>query len=102
MSTDFNSILDTVAKNIGMDQKALEFALLQLWPLVVPEAYRTCSKAKAITHRGKAVWIRINVSSGAMATELSFEREELLDALNKYSPQTKITLAGIDIKVGKV
>jgi predicted nucleic acid-binding Zn ribbon protein len=103
MSNDLNSILNTVAKNLGMEQKAREFAVLQLWQLVVPEAYRACSKAKAVVYRGnKAPWLRVNVSSGAMATELSFEREELLEALNKYSPQTQIVLAGIDLKVGKV
>jgi predicted nucleic acid-binding Zn ribbon protein len=102
LTNDLNSILNTVAKNLGMDQKAREFAVLQLWPLVVPEAYKACSKAKAVTYRGKAAWLRVAVSSGAMATELSFEREELLEALNQYSPQTHIVLAGIELKVGKV
>ena len=102
MTSDLNKILDAVAKNMGMDQKAHEFAVLQIWPLVVSEAYKECSKAKAITYRGKAPWLRVHVSSGAMATELSFEREELLDKLNHYSTQTGIVLSGIDIKVGKV
>ena len=98
---DFNSLLQMVAKNLGLDKKAQEFGLLSVWKVVVPEIYKSSTKADSVYYKGKKAYLRIKVQHPTVASELGFELEDLRQKLNRYTPQTGIHLEGIELRVGR-
>jgi hypothetical protein len=101
MMQDFNSLLQVVVRNLGLDKKAREFGVLSVWKVVVPEAYRESTKADSIYYKGKKAYLRIKVKHPTVASELGFELESLLEKMNGYSAQTGIHLEGIELRVGR-
>jgi hypothetical protein len=97
-----NTLLDVVARQMGLPEKARDLAALQLWPIIVPLAYQHSTQAQGVFRRGKAIFMRVAVKHPAVASELGFESENLVKALNHYSPQTGLVFEGIQLKVGNL
>lgn len=97
----FNQLLQQVAQQMGLHEKAKEFGVLHVWKTIVPQALQAHCRAESIYKKGNAYFLRVKVNSPSLASELSFELESLLEKINAYTPQTGIHLAGIELRVGK-
>ena len=96
------AIFPEVAKQIGFDKKLAELALLGAWNGIVGKPLSLNTKAIKVQQRGAEKRLLVAVQNPSLATELSFQLNQLLSKLNKLAPQTGITLQGIDVKVGGV
>jgi hypothetical protein len=99
---EFNQLLQVVAQRLGLDKKTQEFGVLSVWNTIVPPAYQSKAQARSVFYKGKRAVLRVQVNHPITATELAFEREDLLSKLNRYTPQTGIHLSEIEFRVGSV
>jgi hypothetical protein len=97
---DFNQLLQHVAQQMGLHEKAKEFGVLHVWKVVVPKAFESQTRADSLYKKGNAYFLRVKVRTPSLASELAFELEDLLTKINAYTPQTGIHLAGIELRVG--
>ncbi len=93
-------ILPAVGRELGLDNKVRELAVLALWEQVVPEAYRQTSRAVRLRREGCQWILDVRVANGPTATELAFERENIRERINAFTPQTGFAIARIEIGVG--
>lgn len=97
-----SSVLPQVSRDLALDDKIKEFALVGLWDSVVDPRYRTRTRAVKVYKRGNETVLQVRVKDAATAGELSFSLGALRDTLNGYAPQTGRTIAAIDLKIGSL
>jgi hypothetical protein len=95
---DLNRIIQRVAESLKLDSKAGEYAMLQVFEVILPTPYRGKAKANRIYYRGRKAILEVNVASPLIAQELGFERDTLLACMNTYSAQTGIALHDVVIR----
>jgi hypothetical protein len=95
---DLNRIIQRVAEALRLDSKAAEYAMLQVFEVVIPEQYKGKAKANRIYYKGKQAVLEVHVASPLIAQELGFERMTLLERMNTYSAQTGIRLNELIIR----
>ncbi len=102
-------VLPGLYKDLKMDLKINEFALLALWPTVLtaemgPTAEIACEHTKAIKIRrqGNKITLLVKVAHAVLASELTFHTMPLLSALNAYTPQTGLKVDQIQWMVGSL
>lgn len=99
-------VLPGVCQNLQLDKKINEMALMALWPKQVEGiAGKTASensKAIQLKKQGYQTTLLVRVSNAVMASELSFHVMMLKEALNKFTPQTGITVDRIQLTVGSL
>jgi hypothetical protein len=91
-------ILQRVAHTLHMEDKAGEFALFQVWHTILPQRFQGKTRPVRIYYKGRHSGLEVAVDSPVAAQELGFEREYLLDALNRYSLETGIRLKEITLR----
>ena len=95
-------VLGAVTKDLKLDERVREYALLKLWAALVGEPYAGCSKASKITRRGSETVLTVKVNDSAMASQMGFVLPQVQAKLNGYAAQTGIRVDRIMVQVGKV
>jgi hypothetical protein len=98
MMEELTRIIQRVAEALKLDSKAGEYAMLQVFDVILPSRYKGQAKANRIFYKGRNAILEVHVASPLMAQELSFERTSLLERMNTYSPQTGIALQDLIIR----
>ena len=103
-------VLPEVVRDLNLEQKANDMAVLSLWPVVVPTELKPYARAirleRAKTKGGGAasewgqlpkmtLWVGVN--SASAASRLTFVQHEVLEKLNTYTEQTGIRVTDIRI-----
>lgn len=99
-------ILPALCQDLDLDKKVNELALMALWPKQVAgiagQVAADHSKAVRLKKQGHQTTLLVRVSNAAMASELSFQVPAIKEALNKFSPQTGLTVDQIQLTVGSI
>jgi hypothetical protein len=102
--TSLADILPAVCRDLALDHKVNELALLALWPSQVEKLSGAVaaaqSKAIRLKKQGNRTILVVKVASAALASELGFQAPALKEALNRFHPQTGIVLDQIQLSVG--
>lgn len=102
----FSDVLPKVCQNLDLDKKVNEMALLALWPKQVAgiagQVAASNTKAVRLRKQGYQTILSVTVSNAALASELSFQIPALKEALNRFTPQTGLTVDQIKLNVGTV
>lgn len=106
-TVSLGQVLPQVSRDLALDQKVRDFALVGLWDQVVGEikngeAYRKKTRAVKLTRRREATVLLVKVRDAATAGELSFLLEGIREKLNGYAPQTGRVVDVIDLKIGSL
>lgn len=103
----FLNILPDVTKSMGLDDKASELALFDVWQTVVQNKapqyakYTQASRVQTITtpQGQNKVKLLVSVSDSMAASGLQFLCQELCLTMNQYSQETGIKLDSIELRV---
>jgi hypothetical protein len=102
--TSLADILPAVCRDLALDRKVNELALLALWPKQVEmlsgAVVAAQTKAVRLKKQGNRTILVVKVASAALASELGFQVPGLKEALNRFQPQTGILLDQIQFSVG--
>ncbi|HEY9686030.1 MAG TPA: DUF721 domain-containing protein [Coleofasciculaceae cyanobacterium] len=102
--TSLADILPAVCRDLALDRKVNELALLALWPkqveMLAGAVAASQSKAIRLKKQGDRTILVVKVASATLASELGFQVPALKDALNRFHPQTGIMLDQIQLSVG--
>lgn len=77
-----NSILDGVAKALGIERGIKEITLVNFWPQVVGERFINNSKALSVVKKGAYDSLFVVVSSSAVSNELFLQKRNILTKLS--------------------
>jgi hypothetical protein len=104
--SSLGDVLPGLYRDLDMDKKVNEFALLGLWPSLVQTFLGVSGAAQTRAFRlrkqGYQTVLMVKVSNAALASELSFQLMHLKEALNGYTPQTGLTVDRIQLMVGSL
>ena len=99
-------VLPGVCDGLQLDKKINELAVLALWPRQVEgicgKIAMENSKAVRLKKQGNKTLLMVKVQHAALASELAFHLGDLKDALNRFHPQTGITVDVIQLVVGSL
>jgi hypothetical protein len=98
--TPLSKILPQVSRDLDLDSKVGEMALLSLWTTVVGGPLSARTRATRLLKRNGTNVLQVRVKDAATAGELSFLIDTLVSRLNSFAPQTGCRVAGIDLKIG--
>jgi hypothetical protein len=100
------NVLPGVCDGLQLDKKINELALMALWPKQVEglcgKVAADSTRAVRLKKQGYKTLLMVKVSNSALASELSFQVHALKDALNRFQPQTGITVDQIQLVVGSL
>jgi hypothetical protein len=91
------NILPQVVRDLNLEQKAHDMAVLSLWPVVVPADLKPYTRALRLERSKSKITLWVAASSSAAASRLTFVQHQILVQLNTYAPQTGITLSELRI-----
>ncbi|MGE0199808.1 MAG: DciA family protein [Candidatus Melainabacteria bacterium] len=98
-----SDILPQVAADIRLDEKVHELSLLSLWRTVsaelLPGALQKGVEAARLVRQSDRVTLEVRVEHPGLANALSMYTEPLLMALNRFTPQTGITVHALRFRV---
>ncbi len=102
--SSLTDLLPAFSRDIGLERKVNEMALLALWISQVtivagPEAAEQ-SRATRLKKQGNQVLLQVKVSNAALASELGFHLPAIREGLNRFSPQTGLMVDRIQLSVG--
>jgi hypothetical protein len=99
-----SDVLPGLYRDLDMDKKVNEFALLRLWPQLVASLTTPAAAAQTRAIRLKKQGVRtvlmVKVANAVLASELTFQILPLKDAINGYKAQTGLTIDQIQFLVG--
>lgn len=95
-----SSILPKLCEEIHFDDRVKEMSVLRLWEQLIPEPFKTHTKAKALQRLGGKMVLMVSVQNAAMASELSFNLETFKTLMNDFSGETGILIDDIRVRVG--
>jgi hypothetical protein len=99
-------VLPGVCDGLQLDKKINELAVLALWPRQVEgicgKIAMENSKAVRLKKQGNRTLLMVKVQHATLASELAFHLSGLKDALNRFHPQTGITVDMIQLVVGSL
>ncbi len=96
------NLLEAVSRELGLERKVQEYALLSLWREVVPVSFRDSTQAVGLKTQGRESVLQVTASDGPTASALSFHLDVLRERLNAFYPQTGVTVTRITLGVGRV
>lgn len=101
-----SEVLPALCREIHWERKVNELAVLALWPhqtaVICGSRLSEGSRATGIRQRADKTILTVRVAHATIASELSFHVSALTDALNRFSPQTGVTIDRIQLTVGEV
>jgi hypothetical protein len=99
-------VLPGVCDNLQLDKKINEMAFLALWPRQVEGI---CGKVAAentrafkLRKQGDKTVLMVKVTHATLASELGFQVTSIMEALNRFQPQTGIFADQIQLIVGSL
>jgi len=99
-------VLPGVCDGLQLDKKINELAVLALWPRQVEgicgKIAMENSKAVRLKKQGDRTLLLVKVKHATLASELAFHLGALKDTLNRFHPQTGITVDVIQLVVGSL
>lgn len=99
-------ILPTLCRDLDIDKKVNELALLALWPrqveAVAGAVAAAQSKAVRLKKQGDRLILVVKVANAALASELGFHVPVIKEALNRFKPQTGLAIDQIQLSVGTI
>jgi hypothetical protein len=99
-------VLPGVCDGLQLDKKINEMALLALFPGQVEglcgQVAAQGTRAIRLKKQGYKMLLVVKVSNAALASELTFQVPALKEALNRFQPQTGITVDQIQLVVGSL
>jgi hypothetical protein len=99
-------VLPGVCEGLELDKKIHEMALLALWPkqvaLLAGSHAAENSRAVRLKKQGYQTILLVRVAQAALASELGFQVPALKEALNRFTPQTGLTIDHIQLTVGSL
>jgi hypothetical protein len=94
-----SGLIDTVARDLGLESLAQKLAVLSLWPQILkqvaPEFIEVTQALRIVRKPNGEQFIQVAAIDAATATAMSFYGHAFRDALNAFAPQTGVTLLGI-------
>jgi hypothetical protein len=93
-------ILPQVVRDLNLEQKAHDMAVLSLWPLVVPSELKPYTRAVRLERSKSKITLWVSATSSAAASRLTFVQHQILATLNSYAPQTGTVLSDLRITQG--
>lgn len=93
-------VLPQVSRDLDLDRKVGEMAMVRLWDEIIGESMAQRSRALKIMKRGNKSVLMVRVRDAATAGDLTFKLEAIREKLNSYTPQTGWVIDGIDLKIG--
>lgn len=97
--SNLSDILPAVGRELGLDNKVRELAVLALWEQVAPETCRRASRAIRLRQEGRRWIMDVHVADGPTASELAFHLEDIRRRINGFSVQTGFEIAKIDLGI---
>ncbi len=94
------SILPTVGRQLKLDQKVQEWAVLSLWEQIVDNPFKTRSRAVRIRSQRGQNCMTVLAANSAVASELTFYLEEYQNRLNRFAADTRLPVHRIEVKLG--
>jgi len=102
----FAQVLPGVCDGLQLDRKINEMAFLALWPKQVEgicgKIAAENSRAVRLAKQGDKICLFVKVVHATLASEMGFQVPALKEALNRYQPQTGITVDQIRLEVGSL
>ena len=80
------SVIDKLAKNLGVEKGLKEIALINMWPEIVGPRFKDKSKAVSVIKKGNYDILLVAVASSVISQELFLFKK---DIVRKLSPLTK-------------
>lgn len=77
-----DSVLDGVAKSLGIERGIKEITLINFWPEVIGERFINNSKALSVINKGGYDSLFVTVSSSAVSQELFLNKKSILSKLS--------------------
>lgn len=100
------NVLPGVCDGLQLDKKINEMALLALFSKQVEglcgKVAADGTRAMRLKKQGYKMLLVVKVSNAALASELTFQVPALKEALNRFQPQTGITVDQIQLVVGSL
>lgn len=97
-------VLPVLYRDLDMDKKVNEFALLALWPAMATSLIGSegaaQTRAVGLRKQGARTILQVRVANAALASELSFHLPAIQTALNGYAPQTGLRVDRIQLNTG--
>lgn len=88
------SILPSLERQLGLEQKVVELSVFALWNTIVPEAFAGATHPKRLLKQESGQYIlEIKTDHSTIANELSFASAAICEQLNTYSRQTGCHIA---------
>ncbi len=98
LMSSVSQVLPQVGKDLRLDERAQEWAVLSLWSRIVDGPFQTTTRASRLRPKGGQNTLTVQVNSATVAAELSFYLEQYRQKLNEYQPQTGLNVQRIEIR----
>jgi len=99
-------VLPGVCDGLQLDKKINELAFLALWPRqaegICGKSTAESTKAIKLKKQGEKIILLVKVAHAALASELGFQLPAMKEALNRFHPQTGISVDHIQLVVGSL
>ncbi|MBY0403193.1 MAG: DUF721 domain-containing protein [Cyanobacteria bacterium] len=95
-------VLPQVTKDLALDKKAGEMAMLNVWEECLPRSLKEKTIANRLFQRGSQTVLQVRVKNAAVASELSFHIESMKASMNSFSTQTGWKVDHIELKIGSL
>ncbi len=99
---NLSAIIPAVGKSFNLDRKVQEWTVCSLWEQVIDPPFKGKTQATKIKATQTENQLLVMVQSAGVAAELQFFLEEYRDRLNRFAPQTEITIHKIQTRVGRL
>jgi len=90
--TSISNVLSEIVGQLGLDRRLKEQTVLNLWPMIVGDAFATKTRPLFIDNQNILV---IAVQDASTAQELSFFKREITNKLKQAGAGTGVTIAGL-------
>jgi hypothetical protein len=92
-------LIDIVARELGLEGLTQKLAVLSLWPQILkqvaPEFQGVTQAVRIVSKPNGEHFIQVASVDAATATAMSFYGHSFRDAINRFAPQTGVTVVGI-------
>jgi hypothetical protein len=96
--TSVSHVLPQVGKELRLNERAQEWAVLSLWTRIIDEPFQATTRASRLRPKGGLYTLTVLVNSATVAAELSFFLEQYRQKLNEYRAETGLSVHRIEIR----
>ena len=105
----FSELIPSLSETLELEKKTAHLAVIDLWQTMLqntaPQYVSFTEAIKVITKKTNDEKIEnillVSVSDALIASNMQFICDSLCNALNDYTPQTGVTINGIQMQVRK-